>query len=163
MNRTTEIHIFEHQAADHDAVAGEGVAVPTQFVNVTVRYVQEQNLAYVAIHATSTTDRALIAPLLPVGAPEGCSNVHVEAVISGRLKELGQNRATQLAEYVVGHVSSVCDPGGTSGHEGYTPRYDFPQSGAPMFLRSCSIRECNVPSAASEDFEAAVAEAGEAQ
>lgn len=147
MKRTTEIHIFEHQATGQDLRPSENSTQSNyreQPITVSVRYVQEQNLAYVAIHAASTTDRALIPALLPVGAPEGCGGVHVEVVISGRLKELGGHRAGQLAEYVVGHIMSVCNPG-VSEQPGFTPRYDFPQSGAPAFLRSCAIESCGVP------------------
>lgn len=147
MKRIAEIHIFEHQAAGRDTRPSENSTQSNyreQPVTVSVRYVQGQNLAYVVIRAVSTTDRALIPTLLPVGAPEECSGVHVEAVISGRLKELGSHRAGQLAEYVVGHVTSVCNPG-VPEQPGFTPRYDFPQSGAPAFLRSCAIESCGVP------------------
>lgn len=140
MKRIAEVHQFEHDFA----VRGDVSPTNPMRVTISVRYKPDENLASIILYS----DELPLPPSLhPVGAPEACGSVHVEAVISGRLKELGAHRAGQLAEYVVGHITSVCDPGNTDSESqpGFAPRYDFPQSGAPAFLRSCAIESCGVP------------------
>ena len=143
MKRISETHQLEQPRAIYDP--GETTESPRKIL-LFVSYEPDTNISRAAIWCE---DGPLPDALLPVGAPEGCHIVRTEAVVSGRLRELGAARAAQIAEYVVGHLTTVCNPGHPE-QPGFTPRYDFPQSGAPSFLRSCAIESCGVLAEAPE-------------